>query len=457
MTYIYRKRNNWPVLTRTSLAGFHLPADSDAEQALTNLIRQLQKDDKHNHYADFLVTVRSDILDQFKRSESENIRLLIYAIAAFKRIYSEFSALDQVHAELRHRALVSTFAMVFASHASDVADRPSHEDLQLLSGNMAFLLLTVIADKKQPACRRMLKRYLDDDDKKGLWLESVISNVANGFVDTAELREELAGLAHKKTAAEEALDAFTGDVFYMEDDALIKTWATLKEFINKSPHEMSFHTLLQVAAQALWCTNERLLAESPNAIKALVVSAASHLRAYEPVYDNILRHNLSPEILDVAKSLSAINAKLKPVQDAHVAANWLRQIKPPDAADAIRELLQPALASQSVFEYCAPRAFVEIVFRLSNRDKDILALVIDKRFDFLSPGRETPAEIDRIREIVQSLRCRVAEAQKEPRLSGLIIEKRLIPALEKALGKLPAQPPATATHQATGTMPTPTP
>ncbi len=27
MTYIYRKRNNWPVLTRTSLAGFHLPAD----------------------------------------------------------------------------------------------------------------------------------------------------------------------------------------------------------------------------------------------------------------------------------------------------------------------------------------------------------------------------------------------------------------------------------------------
>jgi hypothetical protein len=39
----------------------------------------------------------------------------------------------------------------------------------------------------------------------------------------------------------------------------------------------------------------------------------------------------------------------------------------------------------------------------------------------------------------------------------LIIEKRLIPALEKALGKLPAQPPATATHQATGTMPTPTP
>ena len=28
MTYIYRKRNNWPVLTRTSLAGFHLPADN---------------------------------------------------------------------------------------------------------------------------------------------------------------------------------------------------------------------------------------------------------------------------------------------------------------------------------------------------------------------------------------------------------------------------------------------
>jgi hypothetical protein len=408
----------------------------DHQQVLDSIISTYNKEE----FGPLLRKVRDLLLQLFKQSGLDNIRILKRALSHLRTVFRSIERPATYSDELLE-SLVRLVLPVTFEHLSARGTRA--ELREIATGGMSLIFASLLDAEDAPSYQsQYASRYSDEKLHDVFKSHAVFTLITDGFWDAALFTEELREQTEKKSDLQQAIEELIG--LHAPDDAkFLKSWAVIREGLSAG-RITSMRTLFQIFGFAHFWAESGVIENSPVTTERFFQRVVREgLAAGRFSYDADLNEHLSlhgehsPVRTRFRRFLAEKNDALKRATDTARATRMLEAMKA-GADGALRELMND-LWDVPVLAVLKPKVVAEVVAGLPNDQKQSFCAVIEKRYR-RPPTLTTLAETAGLRKLRDELR-RIASAKRaRPIPFSILILGRIVRDLNIVIEHYEAHP-----------------
>lgn len=298
-------------ITKEKVIGHTFKFSLDHDEIIKALIQTINKDDPFNS---FLVRHQRTIADLFKRSSTDNIRLLKQAVSKLRAVHRVLK--DQSAPE----PLMLAYLKLIVPLSLEFGKGISAKDIQYVGSSDSSLVWAAFYGSQSKDKPDYLKSYAElyfDGMLNGLITSTPISKyIITGFLDEDALISELKKFTAPKDALTSMIHNFMNNSYELNDQEFKSIADTVLSAI--TDHKISdLADIYRIVSRLLYWATRDVLSQTPSALLA-EVTATIHDGVEKQLYtyDALLSDSLRPtsddqNIIELEKCVIDANKTLK--------------------------------------------------------------------------------------------------------------------------------------------------
>jgi KAP family P-loop domain len=388
----------------------------------------------------FLKRHQATLLDLFKRSELDNIRIFTRAIAHLQTVYKAARHCVPEDAGIKERLL----RLLVPLTLEFLSGRGSKEELREIAvdGLSVFYAQVLGKDEKPKFFSDYVSRYHNGSLTMTIHSEALFNYVVNGYWDKNAFFAELQKLTAKKEPFDEALERLTqNNPLYLSDEEVRSKTRLLLDAVGRS--EISEYVVLfRLFVHSLYWAHWGLIAESRDDIKSLFSMALRNgtdhrlfnFEQYLSDHMSYLGEGDDPDVRQFREAVIASNASQIAARNKGVAEEWVASLRL-HPKEAIMKLADD-FWDVPILDLVDDAELLEVFQHLPNELKALFRLAFDRRYVKNPSIENIRDQVTGIKRISNRLAAWVGTTTERPRSAGIVIADQLLADMKKVLARL---------------------